>query len=285
MYTEYKATESRSSILKYWTRERCASAKPRRRVRGRPISTQAPTALPGYDPRAPRVPEKNLGASKVPDPTVFPWCAVGALFFVSGGEDWVGTAFVIAESGIMTAAHNLFDPDDGYSTKVEFVPAYENGQAPFGRWAYSDYWVPDEYKKDADDDAYDLGLVALEEDPDTQSSVADLVGQIQVQTNFPLNEPRTFHEVGYPDEFMWQSSGAYTRSLDKGGIIGKEGELPKGASGGPWLIGSPIGVANGLTSHSDPRYPGEEFSPYFGQWVEEFIEAHFGSGVGLAKAV
>lgn len=45
---------------------------------------------------------------------------VGQIFFTSGGEDYIGSGTVIKPYSVLTAGHNLYDPNSGWSTELEF---------------------------------------------------------------------------------------------------------------------------------------------------------------------
>lgn len=51
----------------------------------------------------------------------FPYNLVGQLFFAAGNTDYIGSATVIRPSSVLTAGHNLYDPQTGWSTDVLFV--------------------------------------------------------------------------------------------------------------------------------------------------------------------
>lgn len=50
----------------------------------------------------------------------YPYNLAGQLFFSSGNRDYIGSAVVIRPSSILTAGHNLYDPDTGWSTDLLF---------------------------------------------------------------------------------------------------------------------------------------------------------------------
>ena len=56
-----------------------------------------------------------------------PYTLVGQLFFASGGDDYIGSGVVIRKSSILTAGHNLYDPDTGWSTELLFRRAAATG--------------------------------------------------------------------------------------------------------------------------------------------------------------
>jgi hypothetical protein len=47
-----------------------------------------------------------------------PYSLVGQLYFASGGDDYIGSGVVIRPKSILTAGHNLYDPDHGWSTDL-----------------------------------------------------------------------------------------------------------------------------------------------------------------------
>ena len=114
-----------SEIAGYWTPERKRAAKPRERIvtAPRPGAVTRSGARPGYDPSATRKPSELGQPHRVAHPTRYPWRTVGKLFFVSGGEDWVGSASAIAADGLMSAAHHLYDANDRRSSQILFLPA------------------------------------------------------------------------------------------------------------------------------------------------------------------
>ena len=52
---------------------------------------------------------------------IFPYFLVGQLTFTSGRTDYVASGSVIALHSVLTAGHNVYDPDTGFSTKLEFA--------------------------------------------------------------------------------------------------------------------------------------------------------------------
>lgn len=50
----------------------------------------------------------------------FPYTMVGQILFTSGADEYQGSGTVIKKRSVLTAAHNLWDVDGGWSTDVEF---------------------------------------------------------------------------------------------------------------------------------------------------------------------
>lgn len=49
-----------------------------------------------------------------------PYAYVGQLYFTSGGADYIGSGTVVRAKSVLTAGHNVYDPQGGWSTAVEF---------------------------------------------------------------------------------------------------------------------------------------------------------------------
>ena len=77
------------------------------------------------------------------DPFSYPYSAVGKFFFTaSDGNTYWCSASMVSETLILTAGHCLHDGGNrnrGWITRAEFVPAYADGDAPFG--SCDVYWV------------------------------------------------------------------------------------------------------------------------------------------------
>ena len=76
----------------------------------------------------------------------YPYRAIGKLFFktLNGGGEC--SASLIKPGLIITAAHCATEYGGQWYTDFEFVPAYYNGEAPFGRWQYEEVRVTQAYK-------------------------------------------------------------------------------------------------------------------------------------------
>ena len=71
-----------------------------------------------------------------------PFRAVGKLFFNTGNQTASCTASLIRPGIIVTAAHCVAEYGSSrFYTDFRFIPAYANGEAPYGIWRYSDAFV------------------------------------------------------------------------------------------------------------------------------------------------
>jgi V8-like Glu-specific endopeptidase len=58
---------------------------------------------------------------------VYPFYLIGQVFFKSGNVDYIGSGTVAGPHSVLTAGHNVYDPDTGFSTNFEF---YRNTYGP-----------------------------------------------------------------------------------------------------------------------------------------------------------
>lgn len=69
----------------------------------------------------------------------FPYSMVGQLTFFAGSAAFLGTGTVVQPFGVLTAAHNLYDPTDGWSTDILFKRAHYNDTELSSRYASRAY--------------------------------------------------------------------------------------------------------------------------------------------------
>ncbi len=131
---------------------------------------------------------------------VFPYATFGQLFFTINGSGYVCTASVIRANVIATAGHCVNDGNGNYYANWLFVPAENNGAAPFGKWTWADadttsswYFGGGAVPNDQDD-----AVIVLNENKVKGSyrRVGDLVGYLGYEFNAPL--PTAITQIGYP---------------------------------------------------------------------------------------
>ncbi|MEM7537972.1 MAG: hypothetical protein AAF639_37725 [Chloroflexota bacterium] len=281
--------KSNEEIKKYWTPERMRNATPISFQPSKSLKTDSvvepdapPRTSPGYDPTAPKEITSEDGvsfvasATRVPDPTAYPWRTVGKLYFTVNGQDRSGSAATIYKNTILTAAHNL-KLNGQWSDNFLFVPAKTGDDLPYGVWAWAQAHVMPEWNV-SENDAYDVGILWMQSGGIDDEPIGDSVGYLGYTVNRTV--PREWTDVGYPSNYgnaryMYKQPGMYTRSMEDGRIVGKEGDMAEGTSGGPWLIPPvELNYVNGIHSFGDDRYPDEVFSPYFRTSIGNFINEH-----------
>jgi V8-like Glu-specific endopeptidase len=298
-----------------WTEKRLEAAKPYPLVRmtGTPsVSAQfaEPDGEPGMVPSSPPAgQESNKGGSgsmeilsptelmgyTYPPPYIrywnfdsyleFPYSTVGVLFFTQNGIDYRCSAASIGENAIWTAGHCMHAGDgsgqEGYSTNVVFIPAYKNGDEPFGRWEASDadIFTTHEWRNGncpfACEVRYDMGGARLLPQKGTGKKLSDVVGSLGVKYNLP--DSQHWFNIGYPSlspfSGKWQhicaASFAYhDTNLNVPFPVGMGCDMTPGSSGGPWIVNfsGDVGNTNFINGNNSYRYTRSEeiFSPYFG---------------------
>lgn len=216
---------------------------------------------------------------------VFPYSTIGVLFFSQYGGDYRCSAATIGNFAIWTAGHCVHAGDNsnlGWSTNVIFVPAYKNGNAPFGIWTADNLWTRTEWYSSMDF-RFDLAGAIL----DTNSSgksISQVVGNLGFAYNLSTNQH--WFSFGYPAESPFNgttqeicsSSFAYSDTMmPTPNPTGVGCNMTRGSSGGPWIrqFGGMAGTSNFLNGNNSYRYvshPEEMFSPYFGNRAKELYD-------------
>ncbi len=269
---------------KFWTKTRMRKATPI------PIKVGSPRMLELGKPQAgqsrivPPVLPRNVArllaeTNEVSDITQFPFSYVGKLFMREGNRNFVGSAWVIGNQAIFTAAHCLFDDNGTFFDDVVFHPQFRNGSS-LGAVAVVQMAIDQRYIADSGGDndlRFDLGIGILDRP----------IGHLTGIAGFAVNPtaqiaPGNFVTgMGYPagppfdGTKMFKSKGRVVRDSAPGTFeerfFGAENEMTGGCSGGAWVDTSNIAI--GLSSFV---FVGENppvmHSPYFGQGFEDLVE-------------
>ncbi|UCE00148.1 MAG: hypothetical protein JSV42_05360 [Chloroflexota bacterium] len=238
------------------------------------------TSLLGYDYPAPFTRFQNFD-----DYTVFPYSTVGVLFFRQNGGDYRCSAASIGSNAVWTAGHCLHDGSgnaSGWSENVVFVPAYKNGNAPFGSWSFYDLVTRVAWFSGGDL-RFDMGGVILEPNASNQT-LEEVVGNLGFAYN--LSPEQHWFNFGYPsaapfDGFTMQiCAGSFARNDPNFSFpapMAMGCDMTGGASGGPWIInfsGTP-GNSNYLNGNNSYRYKDdllEIYSPYLGDVAKDLLD-------------
>ena len=290
-----KISERRTSRVKqtakYWTKSRMSNAKP---IPLRVAPDALRTSISGAESGRTRVVAPVLPAStetvaestiEVPDINKFPFSCVGKLFMREGDSNYVGSAWVIGERAIFTAAHCLYDDNGTFFDDVLFRPGFKDGSSP-ERFSVVQMSIDSRYAAFDDDHLkFDLGIAILDR------PISDLTGVAGYAVN-PTSQiaiGRSVTGVGYPagapfdGQRMFQSTGSIVRDSAPGSTIerffGAENDMTGGCSGGPWfdLSNTVVGLNSFVFVGEDPQVM---HSPYFGTGFEELLEwAEEGGGI------
>lgn len=220
--------------------------------------------ISGWDPQ-PNCPATGPNTEKVPNHSIIPYSPVGKLFMTFDGNNYVGSAWTIAGSGVFTAGHCVYDSNNGgWADNIMFVPQYHKGTSPKGRWAAAQI-VSLKGWTEGGGDRFKYDLAAFKVDRPIQPTT----GRLGWLANAPPNQG-CVTGIGYPagapfdGKEMWRSTG---KNLGDVNPIRAYNDMTGGCSGGPWEIWKDgVPLTNGVNSFRWRNGPQDEmYSPYFGQ--------------------
>ncbi|MEO6083869.1 MAG: peptidase [Umezawaea sp.] len=251
----------------YWTPERMRSAVPLDALTVSPSKLHAP--VPAGEP-----------------------AAVAPLAFPNGGSAWTGGGAVVKTAGrvfftyqgrnascsgnavtsankstVVTAGHCV-KLDGAYHTNVAFVPAYDNGNTPYGTWNARATMTTPQWNA-SEDINYDIGAIIVGQVGG--QLLTDVVGA----QGIAFNQARAdnMYSFGYPaaapydgTKLIYCSGRTFNAFLSNG--IGMTCNTTGGASGGPWFRtfseATGTGLLNSVNSYKINIIPTWMFGPYFG---------------------
>ncbi len=167
---------------------------------------------------------------------------------------------------MFTAGHCVYDPRSRTAaTRLAFIPSYDGGARPFGRWTVSkarttEAWIRREN--------FDFDYATLTVRPRGGQRIEEVVGGRPLATNTPRDQ--TYNAFGYPSNFaraqrMWGCRGGYAgddpRPIPGGPPpIGMGCDMTTGASGGGWV--DDLGRLVSVSSFGYGQRPGFLYGPY-----------------------
>ena len=250
----------------YWTSERMRSAIPADTLlAGKSASTPASDVAAG----APVTYGKPTAGGDIQPMAASesPVANIGKVFFTLNGRNYVCSGNSVGATNgsvVATAAHCVHSGKGKYATNWIFVPAYENGAAPYGQWSATKLTAPTQWTKGGDI-TYDTAFAKV--GTLNGRTLAATVGG----TAIAFNQARGlgYEAFGYPAAapFNGQTlkSCAGTASPDPYGQTQSQGipcDMTGGSSGGPWFLGS--GAQNSVNSFGYNNIPNVMFGPYYG---------------------
>jgi hypothetical protein len=295
------------AAAEYWTAERMRNAKPVPLVlkRGKPhdvtrVSVDGPrktvpaTAPPGgASSRAiPHKAFKPARAGGYPFPyaryrwsgptTDLPARTWGKVFFTAADGDFVcsGTAVTSGNASVVwTAGHCAADPGARrfYRARWIFVPGYDNGKAPFGKFPGKRFFTTRAWYR-LGDSAFDLAAIVVA--PVKGKTLVDTVGG----QGIAFNQTRSNEYVsgGYPADYPFDGRTLYICDAPLGGNDGATSpptiaigcDMTGGSSGGGWLVNVKDGLGTLVSVNSYGYYsqPGAMYGPYQGNTAQRLYE-------------
>jgi len=191
----------------------------------------------------------------------YPYRAAGKLFFNIGSSTFVCSASLVKRGVVVTAAHCLADFGGGFYSNWRFVPAYNNGAAPYGTWTAASAFVMTSYLNGTDSCAVsgvvcqnDVGVIVLR--PQSGAYAGARTGWLGYGWNgfgFNPSNLALISQLGYPVALdngglmeRTDSQAYVDRSLSNNSVIGSL--QTGGSSGGPWPVN--LGIAPALNGTS-----------------------------------
>lgn len=269
----------------YWTPERMRNAIPgdvlakKAMERGNQSRSAEPVqkgALSTIEAKAPKVDTlvNKANASESPVPHI------GKVFFTLAGSNYVCSGNSVSagnKNTVSTAGHCLNEGPGAFATKFTFVPAYQNGSAPYGQWTAKSLHAPSQWVSNGDS-TYDTGFAVMS--TLNGQSLSDVVGASGLQFNAARG--LTYKAFGYPaappfnGETLKSCSGTakndpYNPQYNSQGI---PCNMTGGSSGGPWFIGSSSsGYQNSVNSYGYGSNGTTMYGPYWGSVIQQVYAA------------
>lgn len=323
------AAPSHGGVRSYWTPERMRDAiplglpspagvpsAPGAAPFAAPASAGPPVAVDAVGPGSTEVatlqrellggPERRradppVDRSEVQDPSQAPFRSHGKVFLtITGGSaagDYVCSGTALASNNrsvVWTAGHCVFDDlGGGYATNFSFVPAYHDGDAPFGEWPARELAAPQEWQEDGNL-SYDLGAAVVAKDSQGRT-LAEVVGG----RGIGFNQPRTqqYTSFGYPavqPPLEFTGGRMFRCDSPLGGTDNPPGGGPAtnwiscdmngGSSGGGWVAGSTVLSINSYSYCLIEFCEQRLYGPYQGDAARDLYETVAGKAELCAGA-
>jgi len=259
----------------YWTPERMQTAVPGDTLAGKALGRGNRSSSALVEKGKPSSTKGTKGKPTMAQ-SENPVSHIGKVFFTLAGANYVCSGNAVAStngSTVATAGHCVNEGPGAYATNFIFVPAYDNGAAPYGKWTANALYAPTQWVSNGDM-TYDTGFAVM--DPDSNGDrLTDVVGG----SGTAFNQARglTYTSYGYPaaapfnGETLKSCTG--TASDDPNnpqfGTQGIPCDMTGGSSGGPWFIGiGSDGLQNSINSYG---YNGSSvmYGPYWGRVIQD----------------
>ena len=243
-------SKARAASLAYWTPQRLKNAKngdalaPKPQINAPAHATPGPAAPAFGTPhkvaavagkyKAHSVAATRTGAS--PDlGTVYVTPSIGKVFFSVGGGDYACSASSVnSASGelVITAGHCVYSvSDQAWSSNFVYIPAYANGDAPYGTWSGESLATFAGFASSGDD-TLDTGYVAVS----GPSNLVATVGGNGVEEGYTSFADPLF-TMGYPAASPENQAYCYATATinTSDGLVFMPCDQGPGASGSPML--------------------------------------------------
>ena len=282
---ERAAGQSKGDVLDYWTERRMRRAQTRDRTvsqitpQAAGEATGAPGAIAGSEPALTQQAvvrrEAALERAYPVDSTAPQNWWHGKLFGKDrkGAYDCSATAVISQNRSVIFTAGHCVRLNGLWAKKLVFVPAYQNGQRPFGSWVWDLIRIPGQWAS-RENDNFDYATVAMS--PQGGVRLTDAVGA----AGLAWNQPRGvyFTLFGYPSNYF---NGEQLTGCDSSSFLGDDSgkgpstvgvtcDMSSGSSGGAWLVEN--SYLNSVMSYGLTNRPELSFGPYFTGAANKLLE-------------
>lgn len=202
---------------------------------------------------------------------------IGKIFFSMGTSDYVCSGNAVSsgnQNTVSTAGHCVNEGPGPYMTNWSFVPGYNWGDAPYGKWEAEELLPPIQWTTRGDLN-YDTGFAVVT--PPAGTSLSATVGATGVAFN--VDRGLAYTAYGYPAEPPFtgetQQRCADTAMDDTFGTSDSqhiECNMTGGSSGGPWIVDG-TGLQNSINSFGYIVVPNQMYGPYWGSVIESVYVA------------
>jgi len=228
----HSTQQARGQVLRYWTAERMQKAVPADRD-SRAVPAAAKPAKGGGTSTA--------ASTEVPLP--YP-SAFGKVFFTSNsGVNYVcsGTALTSANESLVWTAGHCVNEGPGFNYKnFIFVPAYRDGNAPYGKFAATTLMTTSGWQASGEF-GVDVGAAVVGTSSLSGLTLSDVVDERNIVFNAPRGQ--AYQLYGYPAAKKF--SGQRLRVCNTSWLLddtsatpdtmGASCDMTGGSSGGAWL--------------------------------------------------
>lgn len=178
----------------------------------------------------------------------YPYSAAGKLFFKVDGDAYVCSASLIKPGLVVTAAHCVAGfGENRFYTNFEFIPAYHNGTAPYGKWKAESVVVFSSYLDGTasciDGVVCDNDIAVMRMKPAGKTYPGNKAGWYGIGVDgYSYSDGHVqITQLGYP---VSHDKGKLMQRTDSVGIVEHDmldntyigSRQTGGSSGGPWLV-------------------------------------------------
>lgn len=261
----------------FWTPDRMRSATPLDLTANPSTLRQVPHAA-----RPTTIAPTTAGTTAV-SPTAFPqaggaWTGGGAVVKTSGRVFFTfqgrtascsGNAVTSKNASTVITAGHCVKYQGAWHTNWVFVPAYANGNAPYGQWTAAKTLTTPQWEA-SEDINYDVGAAVVA--PLNGQTLTSVTGAQGIQFNGAYNKP--MYAFGFPAASPYDGTKLVycSGNSSKDFLFSQDHSLgcnmTGGSSGGPWFASFDESTGTGLqasvNSFGYTFLPNRMFGPYFG---------------------